>query len=243
MAWSPVVAVTTDRRSQGPKPRAAGRVRPPRPEVFLGHALVDAVRAAGGLPLLLPPGPGDAETIAAVLARVDAVIVSGGAFDIDPRHYGQAVQARVDRIDEDRTGLELALCRACLDQGVPILGICGGMQALAVAAGGSLLQDIATQRPGSLPHEQSNDPAQTSHPVLLQPGRLRRAAGAERISVNSTHHQAVDDPGALRVTGRSPDGIVEAVEADGDAFALGVQWHPELLDQAWLFQALLAPTP
>ena len=229
----PRLLVTTDRRAAGahpagPRPDALGRVRPARPEVVLKEAVVDAVRIAGGLPLLLPPGalpPGD---LAALLAVVDGVVVTGGAFDIHPHHYGQRVTARLDRVDEDRTGLELALCRICLEREVPLLGICGGMQALAVAAGGSLVQDIGAQVPGALEHEQPTDPALAWHPVAIE-GPLARELGGS-IEVDSTHHQAVLDPGALRVVGRAPDGVIEAVLHPGHPFALGVQWHPELMD-------------
>ena len=99
-----------------------------------------------------------------------------------------------------------------------------------MAAGGSLLQDIATQLPGALEHEQPTDPALPWHEVRLE-GRLAAAMGP-RVAVNSTHHQAVEDPGALQIVGRAPDGVVEAVSLPGHPFALGVQWHPELLDPA-----------
>lgn len=224
---APLVLVTCDRRLSTPGP--GPRVRPARMEVRLGEALVEAVRAAGGLPLLLPPGALAEEELGRLLDLVQAVVVSGGAFDIHPSHYGRAVRARLDRVDEARTGLELPLCRLALDLGRPILGICGGMQALAVAAGGTLVQDIASEQPGALEHEQPTDPATPWHEVALH-GALAAAMGP-RIQVNSTHHQAVEEPGALRIVGRSPDGVVEAVEGRGPAFALGVQWHPELLGQ------------
>ncbi len=223
-----LVLITADRREAAPLVSAAGRVRPPRPEVVLKESLVQAVRAAGGLPLLLPPGALSAEELRALLDLARAVVVSGGAFDIHPSHYGRATRARLDRVDEARTGLELPLCRLALARGVPILGVCGGMQALAVAAGGSLVQDIGSELQGALEHEQPTDPATPWHDVLLE-GRLAAAMGP-RVAVNSTHHQAVEDPGALRIVGRSPDGVVEAVELPGHPFALGVQWHPELLD-------------
>lgn len=225
----PRVLVTTDRRdpTAGPSSPPAGRVRPARAEIVLKEAVVDVVRAAGGLPLLLPPGALSPLDLRALLADVHAVIVTGGAFDIHPRHYGQAIQGRLDRVDEARTGLELPLCAACLAEGVPVLGICGGMQALAVAAGGSLVQDIGAQVVGALEHEQPTDPAQPWHPVELE-GALAAALGP-RVEVNSTHHQAVADPGVLAVVGRAPDGVVEAVALPGHPFAVGVQWHPELL--------------
>lgn len=234
----PLVLITTDRRVLGPAPAAGPRQRPARPELFLKEALVDAVRAGGGLPLLLPPGALADDELGALLDRVQAVVVSGGAFDIDPRHYGQAVVSRLDRTDADRTDLELSLCRACLARDLPLLGLCGGMQAMAVAAGGSLVQDLGSDWPGALEHEQPEDPARPWHPVELAPGILAGLLGP-RLEVNSTHHQAVRDPGPYFVSGRSPDGAAEAMELPGHRFAVGVQWHPELLGDDRLFRAMV----
>lgn len=241
-----IVAVSIDQRDLGPTPSAApGRTRPARPEVHLKRAVVDALRAAGLEPVLLPPHAGDpGEVVGWALRACDAVVVTGGAFDIHPSHYGAPVLARLDRVDAGRTGLELALCRAALAQDVPLLGLCGGLQAMAVASGGTLVQDIRTADPAALPHEQDADPAAASHRVLLTEGHLLRATGARTLDVNSTHHQAVLDAGALRITGRAPDGVVEVAEHPDRRFALGVQWHPELLGDApagaGVFEALAA---
>lgn len=219
----------------GAAPAAAGpRVRPVRPAVRLGTAYCDAVRAAGGLPLIVPPGT---EVGPSLLAGMDAVVLTGGAFDIHPRHYGQAVHGRLDAPSEDRTTTELALARHCLDHDLPVLGICGGLQALAVAAGGTLIQDLGSQVPGSLEHEQPTDPATGWHPVAAE-GALAGWLGAV-LQVNSTHHQAVDDPGPFAVAGRSPDGVIEALVLPGHRFCVGVQWHPELLGDGRLYDALI----
>ncbi len=228
----PLIAITCDRRDGG-APSVGPRVRPPRAQVFLNEVLVARVRAAGGIPVLLPPGGADA--VEDLLAVVNGVIVTGGAMDIHPRHYGQDVVARLDRVEEDRTALELTLARACAERGVPLLGICGGMQALAVALGGTLVQDIGTQVHGALEHEQPTDPASAWHP-LEATGRWAPLVGA---AVNSTHHQAVADAGPLAVFGRAPDGVIEAVALPGHPFCLGVQWHPELLDGR-LFTAMVS---
>lgn len=230
---APIVLITCDRReaaAPSSAPAPGTRVRPGRSEVVLKESLVQAVRAAGGLPLLLPPGALSDEELGRLLALAQAVVVSGGAFDIHPSHYGRETRARLDRVDEARTGLELPLCRWAMERGIPLLGVCGGMQAMAVAAGGTLVQDVGSEHTGALEHEQPTDPATPWHEVELE-GALAAAMGG-RIRVNSTHHQAVEDPGALRIVGRSPDGVVEAIEGQGPAFALGVQWHPELLDVA-----------
>jgi putative glutamine amidotransferase len=201
------------------------------------EAYLDAVRAAGGMPLVVPAGPSDIDRL---LAIADAVVLTGGDMDIHPSLYGQQVEGRLDRVEPGRTDLELALARACLARDVPVLGVCGGMQVLAVAAGGTLVQDLpvpdATD-PSRIPHEQPGDPAEPSHPIrVVDPAA--RWIGAT-VQVNSTHHQAVDDPGALVACGWAPDDVIEVVVHPEHRFALGVQWHPELLGQLGAYRALL----
>lgn len=191
--------------------------------------------------MLIPPHDGSdseiAAFVAALLGRMDALVLTGGAFDIHPRHYGEEVQGRLDEPDEGRTRAELWLARAALEMGLPILGLCGGMQAMAVVLGGRLFQDIEAAVPGALVHEQPTDPATPWHAVDLSPDGAA-LFGAARIEVNSTHHQAVADPGPFLVSGRAPDGLIEAITLPDHPFAWGVQWHPELLGGP-LFEALV----
>jgi len=229
-----IVAVSCDRRSLGPKP-VSHRVRPARAEVFVKECIVDQLRAAGMQAILLPPEGSD-ELVDWVINHCDGVVITGGAFDIDPKWYGQAQQGRLDMVDEGRTQLEMTLAKKAIDNNVPLLGLCGGMQVLAVVAGGTLIQDIATHDENALEHEQPTDPATTWHPVQLDSEKWQRWFGANEIQVNSTHHQAVDTLGDCVVTGRAPDGIVEAIELPELAFCVGVQWHPELVDDT-LFKA------
>ncbi len=219
----PLVLVTADRREGGPPPPDAPRVRPLRAEVYVNEVIVAHLRAAGARVLLVPPGESAIDELVSLAA---GVVITGGAHDIHPRHYGQEVRARLGRVDEARTVLELALARACVVAGTPLLGVCGGMQAMVVAAGGALVQDIGTQVPGAIDHEQPTDPATPAH-ALLAWGPL---AGRVPNAVNSTHHQCVDDPGPYEVCARAPDGVVEAVSLPGHPYAVGVQWHPELVD-------------
>jgi putative glutamine amidotransferase len=180
--------------------------------------------------LILAPGDSEEERTG-LLARVDAVVITGGHFDIHPQHYGTEVSSRLDATDAPRTEMELALARDCIRLEIPVLGVCGGMQVLAVASGGTLVQDILTEHPGALDHEQATDPAAPWHRVQLE-ATSRLAHMGKEIQVNSTHHQAVADPGEMVVTGRAPDGICEVIELPSHRFCVGVQWHPELLDIA-----------
>jgi len=229
------VLVTSGVLPGGPTP-PGDRVRPQRAALKLEQAYIDAIRNAGGQALVLPPG---ADRPEALLDIVDAVVITGGAFDIHPSHYGRGVSARLDGVQADRTTTELELAACCMSSGVPVLGICGGLQALAVAGGGTLVQDIAAEVPGALEHEQPTDPATAWHPVEVTEGRLRSWLGSA-IEVNSTHHQAVEDPGPFQVAGLAPDGVIEALVLPDHAFCVGVQWHPELLGDGRLYAALLA---
>lgn len=235
---APVVLVTADRT-----PAHHGsfglRVRPRSARVTLEEPYTEAVRLAGGLPLVVPPAALDIDQL---LALADAVVLTGGHFDIHPSHYGEEVAARLDRVEAQRTALELELARACLARQVPVLGVCGGMQALAVAAGGRLVQHLVAPWEGGtgLEHEQPTSPAEPWHPVRWE-GRHGWAPGSV-LSVNSTHHQAVSDPGrGLRACGWAPDGVVEGIEGE-EGFVLGVQWHPERLGDLAPYRALLAAT-
>jgi putative glutamine amidotransferase len=191
----------------------------------LGRAYVDAVLAAGGLPLLLPHDRGAA---GAYLALLDALVVTGGAFDVPPERYGEARRPACGPARPERTAFEEELLEAALAERMPVLGVCGGMQLLNVVRGGTLHQDLGADL-GIAGHEQPPPKDAPSHEVDVAAGtQLAALVGAGRLAVNSTHHQAVRDPGAgVLVSARAPDGVVEAIEIPDLPFALGVQWHPE----------------
>jgi putative glutamine amidotransferase len=201
-------------------------VDPPGKRYELKASYLDAVLAAGGLPILLPHG--DATETAAYLAMLDGLVVTGGAFDISPDLYGERRRETCGPLKEGRTRFERELLEAALAMKLPVLGICGGMQLLNVVRGGTLYQDLAADA-GVSGHEQPPPKDVPSHEVQLAPGTLlARLLGSGPIRVNSTHHQAVRDPGqGVLVAGRAPDGVVEAIELPDLPFALGVQWHPE----------------
>lgn len=200
------------------------------PNVNLKSAYVEAVARAGGLPLLVAPTE-DPELIGALVPLMDALVVTGGAFDIDPALYGATTQHRIDAPKPARTHFERTLIEAALARRRPVFGVCGGLQLLNVVLGGTLLQDIGAQVEGALEHEQPTSPAGPHHDVELTPGGLlSRLTGRRQAPVNSTHHQAVDRLGrGLEVEARSPDGVIEAIALAGRPEVFGVQWHPELL--------------
>lgn len=208
----------------------------------LDRAYAEAVIAGGGLPLVAPYGA----PIPALLDLAQGVVITGGAFDIPPSAYGDDSRPGLGPLKEDRTRFEWELLEGALARGLPVLGVCGGMQLLNVLLGGSLVQDIPTELPTALAHEQATPKDQPSHSIRIESGSLlARAAGrAGEARVNSTHHQAVARLGAdLVASARAPDGVVEAIERPGH-FVLGVQWHPERLleTEAWngaLYAALV----
>jgi len=190
-----------------------------------------ALEMAGAAALLIPITRQET-ALRLLYARVDGLLLAGGV-DIDPAHFAEAQHPHLGKIDAQRDWVELTLVPWALADGLPILGICRGIQTLNVAAGGSLWQDIAAQLPGSLRHPWYPDYPynRLSHPLQIEPGsRLAAILGDGPVQVNSLHHQAVKEVGGgLHVTARAPDGVIEAVEGDGAAWVIGVQWHPEWL--------------
>lgn len=195
---------------------------------------VEQIRAAGGRAVMIPPVPdGGVE----VLEALDGLIIAGGA-DVEPHCYGETPHPTVGTCPERDAG-ELPLARHALRRGLPLLGVCRGMQVMAVASGGTLHQHL----PDVLGHDGHRIPGSekryTHHPVHFATGsRCRELFGAETI-VNSYHHQGVADPGRLIPTGWCPqDDLIEAVEHPDHPFAVGVQWHPEDMKSP-LFAALV----
>lgn len=202
----------------------------------------EAVAAAGGLPVALGHHPELAE---AYLDRIDALVVTGGAFDVDPAMYGAAERHGTVSLKEGRTAAELALVRGALARNMPVLGICGGQQLLAVALGGTLIQHIPDSVADALAHEQPNPRHEPGHDIAVVPGTLlHRITGAATMRVNSAHHQAVATPGPHAVVdATAPDGVIEGIEDGRYRFCLGVQWHPEFAidpGDRRIFDALVA---
>ncbi|MDQ7065188.1 MAG: gamma-glutamyl-gamma-aminobutyrate hydrolase family protein [candidate division KSB1 bacterium] len=207
---------------------------------FLMAEYLEAVRQAGGVPVLLAPGE---PRIKALLQRLDGLILAGGG-DIAPDRFGRQGHPAVSQVDPERDDFELALARQWLDTRKPLLGICRGMQVLSVISGGDLILDIPTQWPSEIAHRR--EPATyVEHAVRIEVDScLYRIVEQPEIMVASLHHQAVDRPGeGWRVSATAPDGIIEAMEHTSHPWALAVQWHPELIPEhpahRRLFRALV----
>ena len=201
----------------------------------------DSVTRAGGLPVLLPHEPDQAADYA---ERIDGLIITGGAFDLDPALFGASGRHASVTTKDRRTAFEKAVTEIAIGRDMPVLGICGGQQLLNVVLGGTLIQHIPDAVGGALAHEQSNPRTEPGHGVSVTPGTLlHRIVNAEELAVNSAHHQAALEVGeGVAINALAPDGVIEGIEATGRRFCLGVQWHPEYeIDQgdAKIFAALI----
>ena len=196
------------------------------PWYALRQNYAEAVEAAGGLPVLLPHEP---DRAADYLDRLSGLVVTGGAFDIDPALWGATTRHATVTTKDRRTAFELAILQGALARGVPLLGICGGEQLLAVALGGTLVQHIPDEVTDALEHEQKSDKTLPGHTVTVTLGsHLHRIVGTGELQVNTTHHQAVKTVGPdVVVNAVAADGVIEGIEVPRQRFCLGVQWHPE----------------
>ena len=234
MRRRPVIGVTLDSEDPG------GYSKYPWYAIRQNYA--EAIVAANGLPVALPHDP---DLAADYLDRIDALVVTGGAFDVDPALYGDSDRHAKVTLKQRRTAAEHALTEGALARNLPVLGICGGEQLLAVVLGGTLIQHIPDAIPNALEHEQRNPRHEAGHRVAVRPGSLlHRIVGAVEMRVNSSHHQAVRDPGRFAVVNAvADDSVIEGVEDPRYRFCLGVQWHPEFgIDPGdrRIFDALIA---
>jgi putative glutamine amidotransferase len=193
-----------------------------------GQQYIDAILAAGGAPILLPLGL-SGEALDAIYGVIDGLLLPGGD-DVAPERYASPRHPKLGAVDDSRDDLEITVAQRAIADDVPILGICRGHQVLAVAAGGTLYQDIPSEIEHFLRHdvrEYGRD--HLCHDLRIEPGsQLGSLLGTSSARVNSMHHQAVRDvPAAFRVTARAADGVIEGIESSQHDFVLGVQCHPE----------------
>jgi len=230
----PVIGITLDSEAPGGYSNL--------PWYALRENYADAVTAAGGLPLPLPHEPDQAGDY---LELIDGLVITGGAFDVDPVLFGAGERHPTVITKDRRTAFELAVTRGAIERDIPVLGICGGQQLLHVVLGGQLIQHIPDEVTGALAHEQPNPRDEPGHSVAVTPDTLlHRIVGRDSLDVNSAHHQAAKgEPSGVKINAVAPDGVIEGIEATDKTFCLGVQWHPEYgvsAGDANIFRAFIA---
>jgi len=194
-----------------------------------------AATSAGAVPWMVPLLDDDMVTLRAIFDRLDGVLIPGGV-DINPAEYGEAVRPECGNLDPARDRVELQLARWAIAEGKPVLGLCRGMQIINVAQGGTMWQDLASQKPSFHKHDffptAGFERDHIAHEVDVLAGtRLSQYLVGARCPVNSMHHQGVKTVGReLQVAALADDGLIEAIETTGGAFCVGVQWHPEVFE-------------
>lgn len=192
----------------------------------LSMTYIESVRRAGGIPVVIPLTT-DTTQISEIVSVLDALIMSGGE-DIDPAYFGEEPHPNLGEVVPDRDKFDVALIERVIAEGKPLLAICRGEQVLNVVLGGSLYQDIPSQLPESIQHQQNIPRDKGSHSIkIVENSLLHKLLNVDSLEVNSFHHQSVKNLGkGLKITATSSDGVVEAIELEGKQ-VLGVQFHPE----------------
>ncbi len=219
-------------------------ITPEEDRIQLARGYYEAIQQAGGMPYIMPCGRED--LLDEFIMHIDGLLLTGGG-DLDPQLYGQMPHPQVGAITPKRDAWEIELTRKALSKAIPILGICRGIQVLAVACGGDLYQDLLSTHPNEsvIKHMQQAPRWYPSHSVeLTADSLLSHIFGTNCIKVNSFHHQAILSPGKdLVISAVAPDGVTEGVEHSTYPFVVGVQWHPECMiqnsQQILLFEALV----
>lgn len=221
----PVIGVTPDFHA-GDRKDMGG----PEPTYFLRARYIRAVEELGGIPLILPL-VADSAARRRLLDGIDGLLLTGSGPDLSPKLYGERKRYKFPIVSERRADFELEMVSQARIRDLPLLGICGGMQTMNVACGGSLFQDIPAQVPSAMDHRQKTKAIHVAHAVTVAPkSLLRRVVGSDSLMVNSSHHQSVKNVApSLIASALASDGIVEAIESSGHRFMLAVQWHPEFL--------------
>lgn len=236
----PVIGVTPDFNA-GDRKDMGGH----EPTYFLRARYIRAVEELGGIPLILPL-VAEPSARRRLLDLVDGLLITGSGPDLPPHLYGEEQHHKFPLVSERRADFELELVHQARKRDLPVLGICGGMQTVNVACGGSLYQDISAQVPGALDHRQKTTAVHVAHSVTVAPqSLLNKVIAKSKLMVNSSHHQSVKTVApSLKASAVAPDGIIEAIESPPHRFLLAIQWHPEFLFERHavhrrLFEALL----
>jgi putative glutamine amidotransferase len=236
----PLIGVTPDFNA-GDRKEWGGR----EPAYFLRARYIRAIEELGGIPIVLPL-VADRGARRRLVNHIDGLLLTGSGPDLAPELYGERQQYKFRVMSQRRATFELAMAQLARAADLPLLGICGGMQSLNVAFGGSLYQDIGSQRSRPLQHRQAAPATELTHPVeIATKSLLHRIVRTKTMRVNSSHHQSVKEVApSLQASAVAPDGIIEAIESPTQRFLLGIQWHPEFLfdrhqPHRRLFQAFL----
>ncbi len=221
----PIIGVIPDFNPGGRKDMGGNE-----PTYFLRARYLQAIEDVGGIPVILPLT--EAGSVRRqLLTTLNGLLLTGSGPDLSPSWYGERQRYRYPLMSRERAAFEIGLARLATEAGKPVLGICGGMQALNVALGGSLFQDISSQLPAATQHRQRAPTTKHSHWIQVAPNSLlRHILQRPKIRVNSSHHQSVKAVASrLFASAVAPDGVIEAIESRHHPFLLGVQWHPEFL--------------
>ena len=222
---SPIIGVTTSINLRDYE-------TPEQAVVMLPANYPNAIRKAGGIPVLLTEG----DDVVTLLDRLDGIIIAGGR-DIDPARYGEEPNEKTTNLRPEQDSWEASLITSAIERDLPMLCVCRGHQLLSIERGGSLHQHLP-ETPG---HENHGATAGdwSDHPVQIKESSLLASVIGTETMANSGHHQGVADAGDLTVVARTDDGLIEAVELPGASFLLSMQWHPEMIDQTKVFDALI----
>lgn len=195
---------------------------------YVNNDYVESVMAAGGIPIILPVNSNE-EIVKEQLSKIDGLIISGG-YDVNPLLFAEEPHHLLGMTLDERDAFDLLLIRQAVNMELPILGICRGLQIMNVADGGTLWQDCSLAEESYVKHAQGHTPSHVSHTIEINKDSVLYDIFGECTIVNSFHHMAVKDVASgYKVVAKAADGIIEAIEKESGSFALGVQWHPEML--------------
>ena len=225
-----IIGISTSEMRDPERIRHDPHSEPAGRELALGLTYPDAIRRAGAIPVVIPPM--DAAAIDPLLDGLWGLCLSGGP-DLEPSCYGAEPHPALGPTEPHLDIFEIALLRAAEARGMPVLAICRGLQVLNVARGGTLIQDLPSERPSDIDHRQAPPGSTPTHDATLVDSLTADCLGTRELRVNSFHHQAVDRLGdGLRVVGWAPDGVIEALEATDRSFTVAVQWHAESMTRS-----------
>ena len=225
-----IIGLSTSEMREPERVRHDPHSEPAMRELALGLTYPASIRRAGAIPVVIPPM--DAAAIEPLLDGLWGLCLSGGP-DLHPHCYGAQPHPELGPTEPHLDTFEIALLRAAEARDMPVLAICRGLQVLNVARGGTLVQDLPSERPSDIEHRQAPPGSTATHDVTLQDSLTADCLGLREAKVNSFHHQAVDRLGSgLRAVGWAPDGVVEAIEATDRSFTVAVQWHAESMTRS-----------